>query len=613
MQDANVYLNLLSERSKKGLPVKRVYRQLYNRNLYLAAYGKIYRNKGAMTKGVTEETPDAMSLEKIDTIIDALRYERYQWKPARRVSIPRKDGKKRPLGLPVWSDKLLAEVIRLILEAYFEPRFSPHSHGFRPGRGCHTALQEIQQEWRGSVWFIEGDISKCFEGLPHDLLVATLREHFQDERFIRLIEQLLEAGYLEDWKLNRTLSGVPQGSVLSPILSNILLDKLDHYVTETLIPQYTRGCKRRINPAYRRLVWRAHDLHKRGKSKEAEEVRQHFQQLPSLDPADPTFRRLRYCRYADDFLLSYIGTKTEAEHIKAAIGTFLKEELRLDLSETKTLITHARSEAARFLGYEVTTLHNDHKRTMTKRGTKCRSINGKIGLRVPRDVLQAKCQPYLKNGKTIHRMELINESDYTIVSLYQTIYRGIVNYYQLAYNLSTLQRLKYVMEQSLTKTLARKHQCHVKRIYQRYRADLPVKGTTYKGLRVVVLGGEKPALIANWGGIPLKWNSHATPTDQPIQHVWASRSELEKRLLAQSCELCGATSQTDKIEVHHIRALKDLEKYPGREKPAWVKHMATRRRKTLVVCRTCHMAIQYGHPVRQQGSSLRNRSLPQQE
>jgi retron-type reverse transcriptase len=175
--------------------VKRVYRQLYNRNLYLAAYGNIYRNKGAMTKGVTEETPDAMSLEKIDTIIDMLRYERYQWKPARRVYIPRKDGKKRPLGLPVWSDKLLAEVIRLILEAYFEPRFSPHSHGFRPGRGCHTALQEIQQEWRGSVWFIEGDISKCFERLPHDLLVATLREHFQDERFIRLIEQLLEAGY----------------------------------------------------------------------------------------------------------------------------------------------------------------------------------------------------------------------------------------------------------------------------------------------------------------------------------------------------------------------------------------------------------------------------------
>lgn len=233
MQDANVYLNLLSERGKKGLPVKRVYRQRYNRHLYLAAYGKIYR----MTKGVTEETPDAMSLEKIDTIIHVLRSERYQWKPARRVYIPRKDGKKRPLGLPVWSDKLLAEVIRLILEAYFEPRFSPHSHGFRPGRGCHTALQEIQQEWRGSVWFIEGDISKCFERLPHDLLVATLREHFQDERFIRLIEQLLEAGYLADWKLNRTLSGVPQGSVLSPILSNILLDKLDHYVTEILIPQ----------------------------------------------------------------------------------------------------------------------------------------------------------------------------------------------------------------------------------------------------------------------------------------------------------------------------------------------------------------------------------------
>jgi retron-type reverse transcriptase len=201
MQNADVYLNLLSERGRKGLPVERVYRQLFNRNLYLAAYGKIYRNKGAMTKGVTQETPDGMSLEKIDAIIEAMRYERYRWKPARRVYIPRKDGKQRPLGMPVWSDKLLSDVIRLILESYFEPRFSRHSHGFRPGRGCHTALQEISHEWAGTIWYIEGDISKCFERLDHQLLINTLKEHFHDERFIRLIQQLLDAGYLEDWKV----------------------------------------------------------------------------------------------------------------------------------------------------------------------------------------------------------------------------------------------------------------------------------------------------------------------------------------------------------------------------------------------------------------------------
>ena len=163
MQSTNTYLALLHERGKRGLPLERVYRQLYNTNLYLTAYGKIYRNDGAMTPGVTEETADSMSLEKIETMIDELRYERHQWEPARRVYIPKRNGKKRPLGVTTWSDNLLAEVIRMILSAYFEPQFSPHSHGFRPGKGCHTALREIYYAWKGVTWIIEGDISDCFD------------------------------------------------------------------------------------------------------------------------------------------------------------------------------------------------------------------------------------------------------------------------------------------------------------------------------------------------------------------------------------------------------------------------------------------------------------------
>ncbi len=213
MQDTNVYLGLLHERGKKGLPLKRVYRQLFNPNLYLTAYGKIYRNKGAMTPGVTKETADGMSEHKINAIIAAMRAERYRWKPARRTYLLKKNGKKRPLGLPVWADKLVAEVLRMILEAYFEPRFSSHSHGFRPGRGCHTALQEIYYQWAGTTWFIEGDIAGCFDNLNHELLISTLREHIHDGRFIKLIQNLLDAGYLENWKYHRTLSGVPQGSL----------------------------------------------------------------------------------------------------------------------------------------------------------------------------------------------------------------------------------------------------------------------------------------------------------------------------------------------------------------------------------------------------------------
>jgi group II intron reverse transcriptase/maturase len=300
MQSTDVYLGLLRERGKRGLPLRRVYRQLFNRNLYLTAYGKIYRNAGSTTKGVTDETVDAMSLDKIDGIIQLLRTECYEWQPAKRVYILKRNGKKRPLGLPVWSDKLLAEVIRLILNAYYDGQFSEHSHGFREGRGCHTAFQEIYHTWDGVTWIIEGDISDCFGSLDHDLIVSTLSEKIQDGRFLHLMKKLLDAGYLEDWKFHQTLSGVPQGSIVSPILSNILLDKLDKYVETTLIPQYTRGRKRKLNQEYTKLHRPMYKLFKKGQKEAALKIRKRLQKLPSIDPRDPDYRRLKYLRYADD-------------------------------------------------------------------------------------------------------------------------------------------------------------------------------------------------------------------------------------------------------------------------------------------------------------------------
>jgi group II intron reverse transcriptase/maturase len=300
MREARTILQLLRERGQKRLPLERVYRLLYNPDLYLMAYGKIYRNNGAMTKGTTEETADGMSKDKIATIIDAIRQERYQWKPARRTYIPKKDGRKRPLGIQSWSDKLVQEVVRLILDAYFEPQFSPHSHGFRPERGCHTALREIYHNWVGSVWFIEGDISKCFDALSHELLLSILRETIKDERFIRLISGLLKAGYLEDWHWNRTYSGTPQGSIVSPILANLYLDKLDKFVETVLIPEYTQGTKREANKEYHKLMRRAYYLSSTGRQEEAHLVRKEGQKLPSQVSDDPNYRRLRYCRYADD-------------------------------------------------------------------------------------------------------------------------------------------------------------------------------------------------------------------------------------------------------------------------------------------------------------------------
>ncbi len=608
MQTTKAYMELLQERGKKGLPLERVYRQLFNKNLYLAAYGKIYRNAGALTPGVTDETPDEMSLEKIDALIETLRKERYQWKPARRISILKKKGKKRLLGLPTWSDKLIAEVIRMILSAYFEPQFSDHSHGFRPGRGCHTALREVSYQWAGTSWFIEGDISACFDSLNHELLIETLSKHIHDGRFIHLIQKLLDAGYLEDWKFNRTLSGVPQGSIVSPVLSNILLDALDKYVETVLIPQYTRGDRRKGNIEYKRLMRASAIARRKGERAEAERLRKQAQHLPSTDTNDQNFRRLRFVRYADDFLLGFIGPKNEAEEIKQHLGTFLREELKLELSKTKTFITHARSEAARFLGYEVTTMQRDTKRSPTTRthGTKCRSVNGRVGLRVPKDVLRSKCEQYTKKGKAIHRKELQNDSDFTIIMKYQLEFRGIANYYRLAYNMHTLQRLKWIMEQSLTKTLAGKYKQSVHKIYKKYAAKLDVDDVIYKGLRVIVPREGKKPLVAVWGGISLKWDIQANLQDQ-LPQIWGKRSELEQRLLANLCEYCGST---DHIQVHHVRALKDLDKYAGREKPEWVKIMAARHRKTLVLCRTCHQDVHAGRSMRRQQIKFRKAQRP---
>jgi len=327
-----------------------------------------------------------------------------------------------------------------------------------------------------------------------------------------------------------------------------------------------------------------------------------------MDPYDPDYRRLRYCRYADDFVLGFVGPKEEAETIKQQLRTFLLEELKLNLSEEKTLLTHTRDNAAKFLGYEITTIQCNTKQTVNTNGHKGRSINGVIGFKVPRIVIEEKCKRYMRKGKPIHRAELLNESDYTIIATYQLEYRGLVNYYRMAHNLHTLQKLKWVMETSLTKTLASKHQMSVCKVYKKYKANLEVDGKTYKGLQVTVPREGKKPLVATWGGIPLTWDVQASIEDQLEQRVWAGRSELEKRLLAQVCEQCGATRMTDQIEVHHIRALKDLEKYTGREKPQWVKIMASRKRKTLVLCHTCHMDIQYGRPLKRRVSRSRTGS-----
>lgn len=384
-----------------------------------------------MTKGVTDETVDGMSIQKIDRMIELLREEKYQWKPARREYIPKKNGKKRPLGIPTWGDKLLQEVMREILEAYYEPQFSNHSHGFRPNRGCHTALQEIQI-WKGTRWFIEGDISKYFDTIDHDVLLKILEKNIHDGRFLRLISNMLKAGYLDDWKFNQTISGTPQGGVISPLLANIYLNEFDQWLENTLIPQYTKGKRQKSNPAYNRMNAEISKARKNRDIQTAHKLEVERRNIPSVDPYDENYRRCRYVRYADDFLIGFTGSKADAEEIKAAMHNFLENELHLELSQEKTLITNASSQAAKFLGYKIKAQRaNDYIDPKGRRGA-----NGAIALLVPAKVIESKCQSFKRNGKVTHRNALLQDDDFSIVQQFQAEYRGLVQYYILAQNLS---------------------------------------------------------------------------------------------------------------------------------------------------------------------------------
>jgi hypothetical protein len=419
------------------------------------------------------------------------------------------------------------------------------------------------------------------------MMLAILAEKIHDGRFLRLVSHMLKAGYLEDWRWHATLSGSPQGGIASPVLSNIYLDRLDQYVEQRLLPEYNLGRRRRPNPAYQ-LVEYAIQRARRHKDKaEARRFILRRRQLPSQDPADPNYRRLRYVRYADDWLLGFAGPKREAKEIKSKIAAFLREELKLELSQSKTLITHATSQAARFLGYEIKAQHSDVKITRRRR-----AVNGAIGLFVPRDVIRQRCALYMSKGKPAQRGALLHDDDFTIVAKYQAEYAGLVQYYLLAQDVFRLGRLHWVMETSLLKTLAGKHRSTVRAMARKYKATIVTPARPRHCLQVTIERdrGRKP-LTARFGGIPLRRARTAVLTDQRPVMASTRRNELILRLLAGRCEICEATAN---LEVHHVGKLADLNKPGRRDKPAWMHLMAKRRRKTLITCRRCHEDIHAG-------------------
>lgn len=574
----------------------RLYRYLLREDIYFAAYQKLYANRGAITKGIDNDTADHFSQAYVNALIQELRDGTYRAKPVRREYIAKKNGKMRPLGIPSFRDKLLQEAIRTILEAIYEPVFDNNSHGFRPYRSCHTALSQIKKDFTGIVWFIEGDITGCFDNIDHNVLIGILAKKIKDSKFLNLIRQFLKAGYVENWKYNKTYSGTPQGGICSPILANIYLNELDIKFREMKTKfDRPRSKNEWKTPEYREIdnemkkisYWIDHTTDREERGTLIEQYKALKKRLNTIPCHQQTNKKFTFVRYADDWLVGVCGTKAECEALKVEIADFLSNELHLELSEEKTHITHS-SKDARFLGYNVSVRRcqkiKGFKMKSGKR-RKSRTLHLKVALKIPhsekieRFLFAKKIIIQTPDGrfKPVHRAALLNMSDSEIVEHYNAEARGLLNYYNLAVDYHTLDYFCYLMEYSCLKTLACKHKSSVRKMIRLYKdgKTWSVPYETVKGTKRV-----RPVKVAD-----CKKNKANAATDIVFSRTrYAWKSTIRQRLNARICELCG-TRTAELYEVHVVRNLSELGDLD------WELAMKAKRRKTLVVCPACHNRI----------------------
>jgi group II intron reverse transcriptase/maturase len=593
VQDPNALLAILRTMAQKPeVQFDKLFQKLYNIELWLLAYQSIAPKPGNMTAGVDGKTIDGAGLKLITDLIADLKASRYTPHPVRRTYIPKANGKLRPLGIPSFQEKLLQTVVKLILEAIYEPTFSPMSHGFRPQRSCHTALEQIRQEMYGVRWWVEGDIKGFFDHVSHDTLISILSKRITDKRFLHLIGQFLKAGYVEDWRYHQTYSGVPQGGNLSPVLANIYLNELDQIMVKK-IAEFSKGADRKKTHEYQRIsakVARAKKkARKTGDWTRYKALRKDMLKTQAKDPQDPDYRRLHFVRYADDWLAGVIGSKADAEELKRWIETYLREELQLELSAEKTLITNSK-QRVRFLGYDIKRWEGERiYRFRTKAGQVITKRTGTYQLRLlmPRDKTMAFAKEYgdTSNWKGKHRNSLLRLSELEILLTYNAEVRGFLGYYALADNLrDAADKVLWLTTASFLRTLAGKRQSSVKKVAQslkrgprRYALTLKEEGKPEKEYELLSSTRQLKQGLRASQQVDLK----------PNTWMYKNRTELGKRLLAHTCEWCQ--TRQGQIEVHHVRKLGNLT-----GKKAWERQMMQRQRKTMVLCAECHDELHAG-------------------
>lgn len=574
-----------------------IYRLLYMPELYVAAYERIKSNPGNMTHGLDRSTLDGLNLEWVNQTVDLMRTEKFNFTAGRRVLIPKASGGERPLTVGSPRDKVVQEVMRTILECIYDsphgPSFLDCSHGFRRGRGTHTALKAIRS-WQNVNWFVDADIKGCFDNVDHHVLIEVLRKRIEDERFINLTWKAIRAGYVWLKESRPSLSGTPQGSIISPILANIYLHEFDLFMEE-LRGRYERGGSRRRNPVYRRLQQRIERA--RDKDASVTELREMYAELrrtPSADPEDPNFIRINYIRYADDWLVGVVGPKSLAEQIRQEAGEFLSSRLKLTLSPEKTHIRHASSDPTLFLGTSLMTLRGQGKVAHIQRGDQKfrKRVSGWfLSMGAPTDRIVKRLSQAgfcTKGGSPTHKKGWINHSDVQIIEMYNSVLLGTLNYYSFVDNRARLGWVQTILQHSAAMTLASKHRLKTRRaVFRKFGPTLRVQEQRADG-EVVTRSLALQTLTRN----PMRFLSGDGPKGDlttPLLNRY-TRSHL-----GSPCCVCGETTG---VEMHHLRHIrKSNQKLTG-----FNKLMGQLNRKQIPVCRNCHENI---HGGRYDGISLK--------
>jgi len=567
----------------------------------VAAYELIKSKPGNMTKGANDITLDGINLAYFANVQSKLKAGKYEFNPARRIQIP-KPGKNetRPLTIASPREKIVQKAILLIMERLYEDKFLDTSHGFRPARGTHTAMKQLEATFQSAQYIIEADFSKAFDSIQHEALMGIIREEIKCEKTLGLIKSGLKAGYFELGELHDNLAiGTPQGSILSPLLCNIFLHKLDEYIEE-LKKEHHKGEKRQrskenMKPQNKAKYWRRKGYDK-SRSAEYRLIIQQLLNTPSMR-RDDSFIRINYVRYADDFVVGVEGSYKTAKEILQKIETFVNNELKLKFNPNKTSISKFREKPFKFLGYSI-------RAPLMKRGKKPfetiivndKRILRRKKVRISIEMDTEKVFKKLENNGFIRKRtshaahkeleyggtfkgNLINLDHPDILKYYNLVVKGIQNYYSFARNRCDIARVGWLLKESCALTLARKFKLKtLAKVFGKFRKDLGYDIDKDKRISFIDISYVKATNIAKAESInkdPLK----------SIEKVW--NAKFTKSNLSAPCVICGSTTE---VEMHHVRQIRDM-KNPNLKLDFFTRQMAAINRKQVPLCKDHHIRL----------------------